>query len=99
MKKIIALITSFLLLGSMLCGCGCTDGKVDVIEASPSPVMTSDISPIPTPDMENGMIEDEDGKLDNQEQEKDNKGSASDKNNMLEDDMLLSPAPTGSPMP
>lgn len=99
MKKFIALISSLLLLGSMLCGCSCNDGKVDVVEGSPSPVMTPDISPIPTPNMENGMVEDENSKPEDQKQKEDNKGSASDKNNMLEDDMLLSPAPTGSPMP
>lgn len=99
MKKFVALIASFLLLGSMLCGCSCNDGKVDSTKATPSPIMTPDISPIPTPDMENGVVEDENGKLEDKEQKEDNKGSASDKNNMLEDDMLLSPAPTGSPMP
>ncbi len=99
MKKFIALISSFLLLASILCGCSCNDGKVDVIEASPSPVMTPDISPIPTPDMENGKVEDKNSNIDDQKQKEDNKGSASDKNNMLEEDVLLSPAPTGSPMP
>lgn len=99
MKKFFALITSFFLLASMMCGCSCNDGKVDVIEPTPSPIMTPDMSPIPTPDMDNGVIEDEKNKIEDNEQKEDNKGSASDKNNMLEDDMLLSPAPTGSPMP
>ncbi len=94
MKKSIKLFIPLCLLGALLCGCSCDNGKTEVMPSA-SPI----ISPMPSADVENGIVKDDDGMIENDEQNKDDKGSAADKNNMLEENVILSPAPTMSPKP
>lgn len=99
MRKSLALIMSLLLLSFMLCGCGCDNGKTVEDKITEMPAASPDMSPIPSPDTDNGIVNDGDGYIEDNEQGKDNKGSASDKKSDIEEDITLSPAPSASPMP
>lgn len=93
MRKIFAFITAVLVLSSVVLGCSCDNGAVDDKKGTEVPV----ISPLPSPDAENGMVNDGDGYIEGGPQEKGYGGSASDKKSDIEEDIILQPQPSESP--
>lgn len=96
MKRNFKLFIPVLILSALLCGCSCDDGKIEE-KPTKEPVM----SPLPemTPEIEYDDSSMNDKNRNYENGTVDNKGSASDKNNMLEEYVMLSPAPTISPEP
>ena len=96
MKSKFKLFIPVLILSAFLCGCSCDDGKIEE-KPNKEPV----ISPLPemTPEIEYDDSHMNDKNRNYKNGTEDNKGSGADKNNMLEEHVMLSPAPTLSPEP
>ena len=70
MKKWIACVLAVTALCVLLCGCGAgMDGNSAVVETPLMPAAPSmTMSPMPTPNAEDGIVDDEDGFIDGREE-------------------------------
>ena len=90
MKKALACILSLMLLSTALYGCGCSDRKTEPDMYSPQ------ISPMPSPDTDNGIVNDDDGFIaEDEKEETAGAGSAAERKSDIEQSVLLSPEPEG----
>ena len=70
MKKLIACILTLTALSLLLCGCGAgMDGSSAVVETPVLPMPSVTVSPMPTPDAEDGLVTDRDGFIEGRETE------------------------------
>ena len=78
MKKLLACVISLVLLCSVLCGCG-DDGVDDNIIVSPQ--VTAGVSPSATAGIDDGIVDDKDGVIGDND-------NGRDKNGVLDDGIL-----------
>lgn len=90
MKKSIINIAFTLALSALLCGCG-ADRTVDDATVSASPMPTVTVTPMVTPNVDNGIVGDKDGVID------DTDGAAASP--AVTDDAAKLPSPDVSTMP
>ena len=95
MRKFLILTVIAAVLAGMLCACSCDDGRIQDNRVTSTPAPS--ISPVPAPDIESGITDDNNSSSADNSTERGDKGSASDRHNMLEEDVTLSPAPAGIP--
>ena len=90
MKKSIINIAFTLVLSALLCGCG-ADRTVGDAAVSASPMPTVTVTPMVTPNVDNGIVGDKDGVID------DTDGAAASP--AVTDDAAKLPSPNVSTMP
>ena len=69
MKKSIAIVCAFALICAVLCGCGemRADGKPAYESPAPAVTVTPEITPMPTPDVNDGIVKDKDGVIEDRD--------------------------------
>ena len=97
MRKIFALTAAVLVLSSFVLGCGCDNGAADNKDITDMPVISPVISALPSPDTENGIVNDGDGFIEDNSQDNGGSGSASEKKSDIEEDVILQPQPSENP--
>lgn len=97
MRKTIVYTLCAAMLGALLCGCGYrSQGQDDMAVGTPAvPEMTPMISPVPTPDPEDGVVGDRDGII--EEGDAVRGGTASGDGKTARPAVSPSPAVTGKP--
>lgn len=92
MRKTIVLMLCAVMLCVCLCGCGSRDqGNNDLVIGTPVvPEMTPMVSPIITPDMDDGYVDDTDGLIEEKNEDKKDHLTGGDTKN---DKTVVSPSP------
>ena len=92
MRKTIVLMLCAAMLCVCLCGCGSRDqGNNDLVIGTPVvPEMTPMVSPIITPDMDDGYVDDTDGLIEEKNEDKKDRLTGGDTKN---DKTVVSPSP------